>query len=577
MKKKNIFSGKLLKICLLLLLPVLAVTSFFIFKTKAQTADTETITTHVTVGNTPPAFKSTAPTGFPKENTASTATVPTAIGSAVNFRATAIDDNGESYFLTICSTNSITPVNGSAGNCASGAKTYCKSTSTTSGSQASCSYTTLAGDPWSNDWYAFVCDSNSTASTCSASHQGSGDSGSPFFVSHPPAFTAITNNTPVNPGQTVTWTATASDLTDEQQVKLLVCKTAGITAAGACTGGAWCTSSNVNSNPSCSYSVPVPTVAGTNNAYVYVVDTLNTPATGTTQGSNSSFVVSNVAPTIPTITLNGGQPITLTESAQTPVVVTASVVDNNGCSTLSTIEGYIYRSGVGYSGATGCGTAANANDNNCYRDTKVTCIRNSCTGTTAQYTCTANIQYFADPTTAGTQFPAENWLTTVKATDSGPLSTNTEIATGVEMNALIAFDVSSIGGAKSVEFGNLDPGKSSTSLVSLTTRATGNVGLDQSHHSTNANMCTNFPTCTGGTPIPITNQRYSILSSATYASATPLGTTANEVELNVNKPTSTTAVEKKTYWGILIPTGTLPGSYSGVNTITAILGEIADW
>lgn len=560
----------MLKIFLLLLLPVLAITSFYIFKTKAQTADTETITTHVTVGNTAPAF-----TVNPAENPASTATVPTAIGSAVNFRATATDANGESYFLTICSTNSITPVNGAAGNCASGAKTYCKSSSTSSGSQASCSYTTLAGDVWSNAWYAFVCDSNSTASTCSASHQGSGDSGSPFFVSHPPSFTAITRNSPVNPGQTVTWTATASD-SDGQQVKLLVCKTAGITG-GSCTGEAWCTSGNVDSNPSCSYSVPVPTVAGTNNAYVYVVDTLNTPASGTTQGSNSSFVVSNVAPTIPTITLNGGQPITLTESAQTPVVVTASVVDNNGCSTLSTIEGYIYRSGVGYSGATGCGTAANANDNNCYRDTKVTCVRNSCTGTTAQYTCTANIQYFADPTTAGTQFPAENWLTTVKATDSGSLSTNTEIATGVEMNALIAFDVSSTGGAKSIEYGNLDPGASSSPLVSLTTRATGNVGLDQSHHSTNANMCTNFPTCTDGTPIPITNQRYSLSSSATYASASPLSTTAQEVELNINKPTSTSPQQKSTYWGILIPNGTLPGSYSGVNTITAIMSETIEW
>ena len=40
---------------------------------------------------------------------------------------------------------------------------------------------------------------------------------------------------------------------------------------------------------------------------------------------------------------------------------------------------------------------------------------------------------------------------------------------------------------------------------------------------------------------------------------------------------SATPVTKNSWWGILIPIGTQPGTYSGVNTITAVKGETANW
>jgi len=116
----------------------------------------------------------------------------------------------------------------------------------------------------------------------------------------------------------------------------------------------------------------------------------------------------------------------------------------------------------------------------------------------------------------------------------------------------------------------------------LVTTATGNVGLDQ-EHSGIANMCTDYnadtnPNCTnvGGTKIPVANQKYA-LSGLAYASATALSTTATEVELNIPKVTSSTPTTGTTYWGISIPAGTLPGTYNGANTITAVKGEIANW
>ena len=113
--------------------------SFFVvksFKTRAQTADSETVTTTVTVGNSAPSF-----TVAPYEDPASTDTSPTAIGTTqdpiyVTFRATATDSNAESYYLLVCSTSSASATKSGEPTCT--ATEYCTSTLTASGSPASC-------------------------------------------------------------------------------------------------------------------------------------------------------------------------------------------------------------------------------------------------------------------------------------------------------------------------------------------------------------------------------------------------------------------------------------------------------
>lgn len=544
------------------LLLAIVITSFLVIR-KFQ-VNAESITTSVTVGNSAPTF-----TAGPAENPASSTTSPTNVGSSITFQATATDANNNNYYLIVCSTNSVTPGSGAAPTC--DATTYCTSTSTASGAQASCSKSALAGDSASNTWYAFVCDGIASGSACSTASQGSGDSGSPFIVNHVPTFSSPTNNSPVNPGATVTWTSTASD-PDSNNVMLLVCKTTGI-SGNTCTGGAWCTSSLVASNPSCNYAVPSVNPDGANNAYVYIIDQFNFPSTSGSQGSNVPFTINNVAPTVSAVTINGGSAIDLVESSTKSVTLTATVSDNNSCSgEISTVYGYVYRSGITYAG---CDTAGEANNNNCYPEISCSLVGGTCSGTTdasADYTCTVNLQYYADPTDVNTLYPTENWLNTVKAIDNNSASGNTTVGAGVEVNSLTAFDITS-----SLAFGNLGAGQSNDPLdKTVTTTATGNVGLDQ-EHSGSANMCTDYPACSGGTPIGVAYQKYSLASSTAYASATALSTTPAEVELNVPKPISATPVTKNTWWGILIPTGTQPGTYSGVNTITAVKGETANW
>ena len=547
-----------------LLLSLFVIAIFTLVKVFEVAA--ESVTTSVTVGNSAPAFTVT-----PFEDPTSSTASPTNVGSNVVFKATATDSNNDNYYLILCSTNSVTPVNGSAPTC--GATTWCTSTSTATGSQATCSKTALVGDATSNAWYAFVCDGSSSAS-CSTANQGSGDSGSPFIVNHSPGFTAVSNDSPKNPGQTVTWSTTASD-SDSHTVKLVVCKTAGITG-DACDGGGsdtWCSSSLVASNPSCGYSIPSVAPDGANNAYVYILDQHNFPSTDAYQGSNVSFTISNVAPVVSAVTINGGAAINLEENTTKAITLTATVTDNNSCDggEIASVLGYVYRSGITYGG---CDTSGEANANNCYPEVSCTVVGGSCTGPTdasADYTCTANLQYYADPTDDNTQFPTQYWMSSIKATDNNSSTSTSEVSVGVKLNSLIAFNITT-----EVNYGSLSVGQSNDPLDRTTViTPTGNVGIDHEVYGP-ANMCTDFPICSGNT-IAISYQKYSLLSSTPYASASSLSTTSTEIDTHVPKVTTGTPTTRSIWWGMLVPNGTSPGTYDGEISITGIKSDILDW
>jgi len=516
--------------------------------------------------NSPPSFNVS-----PYETVASYATSPTSIGVSLTFKARATDTNA-GYYLIICATNSVTPgTGGAAPTC--GSTKYCNSAATTSNSYASCSYTTNTGNAWSNPWYAFVCDNNTSQSNCSTANQGSGNSGSPFYVNQNPSFTASSVSAAVNPGGTITWSTTSSD-PDGNTVKLLVCKTLAM-SAGSCPGGSWCTSSLVSSNASCSYVATAPYADGSYDAYPYIVDQFNLGATGFYQGGIRGFTVNNVAPSV-SATLNSGAAISLTESTTTNVEIVADITDDNGCldqagtgAEVSSVKAYLYRSGVAY---TGCDTSGEANANYCYPE--ITCsVTKSCKGGLTSYSCNASVQYYADPTTANTLFPTENWLSTAKATDDDS-AVGTGVSTGVELNTLVGGDTT----PTTLDFGSLAVGGSNDPLdKTLTHFPTGNVGIDITIKANTTSMCTNYSTCTGGTPIPISHQKYSLSSSTAYSAGTILTTTAVESEINIGKQTTSTAPTKQTWWGIYIPSATLPGVYNGLNVIKYVIGETSGW
>lgn len=534
--------------------------AFCVVGAISYTVVADSVTTQVTVANAAPSF-----TLGPAEDPASSSTTPTNVGNLTTFKATASDSNNDSYRLAICLTNAITPNGTGTPTCTGGA--WCVSTATASGVEASCTYTALSGDAESNAWYAFVCDST-TGSTCSASSQGTGTSGSPFEVNHSPAFTAM-NSTSANPGGTITFTATASDADLSgvaDTVLLVVCSAVGATASG-CTNPAnqLCISTAAAANPTCDYVLPAVHQSGATSYYSYVYDSHNFSATNNPFPSKS-YTVNNVAPSVSSVVVNGAADVTLTAGTTTNVTVTGTVTDANSCQNLSSVKTSIYRSGVGYSA---CDTAPELNYNYCY--SLVTCSVSgaSCTGSTdaaADYSCTVTMQYHADPTDINTVYSAETWLGTMLATDSGALTSTAEGATAIEVSSLTALSVDAL-----ISYGNIGLGEDSGATNATTSvTALGNVGLDTDVSGS---------TMTNGTDtIPIANQKYDTATFTYSLGGTALSGVPAEVELNVQKTTAiATPASKLMYWGIAIPAGISPGTYSGTNNITAVKGETVNW
>ena len=396
-----------------------------------------------------------------------------------------------------------------------------------------------------------------------------------------PVFSAISNNspsgTPKNPGDSITWNATAYD-PDSNQVKLVVCDSQGITGS-TCDGTELCSSSLVASNPSCSHTATPPYAAGPHDAYVYVFDGEGLAASGGVHNTNSVFYINNVAPSVLSVTLNSGNAITLLESTTTSVSIKTQIESNNGCQSIGTVTAYLYRSGKGY---TYCNKGADADNNFCYSE--ISCIRDAgeCTapyGKTARYTCTASVWYYADPTDNNTVYSSENWLATVKALGGGGTVGTAQSSTGVEMNSLIAFDITN-----TLNYGDLLVSEVTDPLSKvLTTTATGNVGINQKHSGVGMGMCVDYNDqhnpCSVGTPIGLAQQKYSTSASTSYTDPTKaiaLTSSATLVQLKIPKVTST-PTSANTWWGISIPSNTLPGSYEGLNRIEAVKSNIADW
>lgn len=552
------------KIFLLFLLTLFLVFTFVIVSVfQTEFANADSVSTSVTVGNTPPVIQ-----GDPAENPVSDGTTPTDVGSNVTFEVTATDSNNENFYMAVCKSDTVTPVNGGAPTCGGG--NWCISTSTPSGNEASCSYTVQASDlSETYNWYVFVCDGNSSDAECSTpGDTGSGSSGSPFNVNHPPTFNTISNDGPKNPGQNVTFSTNASTLDDDgdptdDTVKLIVCNSSGLTG-DTCNGTQLCASAFVANNPSCQYLIPTPTADTSYNAYVYLIDNHELQATGINNGSNSSYSVNNVAPVVSNVIVNGGVAIDLTEGTTETISITADVTDNNGCGggELVSVQADFYRSALG---ATSCNTNAEDDYDDCYALNS--CVVGSCTGAGADYTCDVDVKYHADPTDTSTEFDGQTFKSTVTASDEA-LSDDFESVGGVTMNSLTALDVTS-----SINYGAVDVGTNTGNLDQTTTvTATGNVGIDQELSGTNM--------VSGGNNIAVNKQRYD-LSEVLYSAATGLSATATEVEINVPKTRSTgvTTVPgaDDTWWGIEIPNGTVAGVYTGTNTVTAIKGETVGW
>ncbi|MFH1631627.1 MAG: hypothetical protein ABIA47_01195 [bacterium] len=272
--------------------------------------------------------------------------------------------------------------------------------------------------------------------------------------------------------------------------------------------------------------------------------------------SSTSVSVTNAIPIASSASVNAGAgSMTLTENTTTAVTCTATVTDNNGCEDITTGSAVFYRTNVG------SGSGCSGDSNNCYSAIPCNVDGGSCTGggsdLTATYTCTNLIQYYADPTDAGSTYEATDWTCEVTPIDlAGNGTADTDV---IEMDTLTALNVTSTIAYGSVALSGNTGVTNQTTVVTNT----GNEEID-------AQISGTIMTCTIGI-INAVSQKYDT-SDVTYASLANSLTGSPET-LTLTLPQSTgVAVTDDIFWGLTMPATGVGGSCSGTNTFTAVSG-----
>jgi hypothetical protein len=537
------------------------------FVNLATDAQASTATTSVVVKNAPPSF-----TAGPAENPTSTSTTPINVGGSIGFTGTATDFEGDSYWMIVCTTTKATSSGQGIAPVCVGGNSLCVSNKASSTGAVSCTYNNVK-DPGSETqpWYAFVCDDHYGNPQCSHSSQGSGVSGSPFYVNHAPKvlhlYTSIDNK---NPGQAVTITASTSDSDvtrggDHQN--LYICSTPSWTVSGGCTATTLCHgSSSVPTSVSCVSTTTIPQMWGPYTYYGFVNDQFHLAASHG-NATSSTYTVNNVAPVVSNVTLNHGTNIFLNISGAPQVVVVASsssVTDNNGCVDLASATSTIY---IGT--ATGGNNCA-ANNNYCYQIGTGNCHISKCVSATASVTCTTSLAFYAMPTDASSIASTTSWFAAIKASDGPGLKGlgiyNT--VNGVEVVSSAALNVEQ----SAIAYGQVQAGTNTGSQnASTTVDNFGNTPIDSAVSGTD--MLKNK---VGPQIIKVSNQQHS-KNNFTYSAGNTSSTTPDTVTIGISRPNSGAVLNSNIYWGIQVPLGTPSATFYGVNTFTVVLNKYDNW
>lgn len=269
----------------------------------------------------------------------------------------------------------------------------------------------------------------------------------------------------------------------------------------------------------------------------------------------SEETIDNQFPEVTNIQINSGiSPIVLTEDTTTTVACTATISDSDGYADITSVEAIFFRTSVG--------AGATDNENNHYTLTGDSgCIPSNGSGANEDYTCSFEVQFYADATDGGSAYSADDWTCQITPTDSIGVGNSATATT--EIGSLISLKVDN-----DINYSDLAQG-TDTGAINATTNVinTGNTPIDV--ELSGSDMCTDFPVCSGAT-LPVNHQEYST-SSFTYGSGTDLSSSVVLLDLSLAKSTqSPSNSSQMLYWGIGIPAVQPSGVYNGINDITAV-------
>ncbi|MCA9366657.1 DUF2341 domain-containing protein [Candidatus Kaiserbacteria bacterium] len=255
-------------------------------------------------------------------------------------------------------------------------------------------------------------------------------------------------------------------------------------------------------------------------------------------------------PILSTISLNNGSDIILSPGGTVTVLATSTVTDYNGYGDLHSATTTFYRNSVS--------AACTPDNNNCYVASSTSCGFTNCSGTSCLLTCSADFEYYTDPTD---QNGGEYWYAFMEVGDqAGGVDFGTSF--GIDVMTLRSIDVEN-----AIGYGNIDINQDTgTYNPDVTVLNLGNEAVDIEVAGTDM---------TDGVTsvIPASQQRFAT-STFNYSSCVYCSTLSNvgtTLEVDLPKPTSTIPyVSDEVYWGIQVPFGTASNPHSGINTFTAI-------
>ncbi len=265
-------------------------------------------------------------------------------------------------------------------------------------------------------------------------------------------------------------------------------------------------------------------------------------------------------PSLSSWSFNGGNNIALIEGTTTRIYATGTVSDLNGYTDIVAATSTFYRSG-----ATN-GRFCTADQNNCYQVASTSCSLSNCSGNTCTLSCSAFIQYFADPTDAGSTYASQFWDAFVDVWDT----------TNSHATASSTEDVYTLAGLSipaNLNYGSVVVGSDTGSTDATTSvNNTGNSKLNTRIYANGQGM---YATTTSSL-ITYDQQRYST-STFTYTSCSSCTTLSNSPTttpyyLNITKPTSTSPFYRDVYWGLNVPNSTAATMHVGSTTFEAIAG-----
>lgn len=114
----------------------------------------------------------------PKELQSSTFETPTIIGSDISFSGQATSPESSDYYFIVCKSKEVKSYVNGMPVCPGGE--WCLSPLTPSGNEANCSHNTINDTDGPRDWFGYAC--SLLTGTCSEPSQGTGASGSPFYL-----------------------------------------------------------------------------------------------------------------------------------------------------------------------------------------------------------------------------------------------------------------------------------------------------------------------------------------------------------------------------------------------------------